>query len=566
VRNRALHDALRAFAERAAEHLALALENGAEIPFEVAQQTARAPAVLYRYRSLSDRFVRDRFAELQKVDGYRAAVLALSKVEATAAYVRLLEEGEVPPGDRRRAETALRGFLARTWEDVTAFEWDDERFERAYSELESVLYESSVIAVVVAPLFGLRLGADRMDLGFGLELARADATDAPREALAAAEEGHSRASAVAIFTGEVAPKDPPPLTTARIELGKLLTAFRLFKAGAVACGSTGWWRLDDGAWRSMPIGVSGRSRAGEYRLDAAEQEQMAQLFALVRTGPPAGGPLPWAMARFEMGCEQSVVTDGLSDHLLALRALLDGDHSGAAGVAPRLAALCADPEQRPALQDRIEQAFTLERQLMRGRLDADLLALTTTESPDTIALELEDNLRAILRDTVCGYLTGDLERVADELLLAGDQLEIERSEAGAEAEQDGKAEQELDEPDDDEEDEDEEIEPEEDEEDEDEDGERELVGGTPDDRSGDPEPAPEFVVRERPGRKRKAQQRRSGRWRRTAEEEPEGDEAERDPEQETQEWAAVGSRAGALAEDVLDWGFDDDPSDYSGAV
>jgi len=47
--------------------LAASIEAGAEVPFEVGQETARGPAVLYRYRSLSARFVRERFAELERI-------------------------------------------------------------------------------------------------------------------------------------------------------------------------------------------------------------------------------------------------------------------------------------------------------------------------------------------------------------------------------------------------------------------------------------------------------------------------------------------------------------------
>ena len=44
------------------------------------------------------------------------------------------------------------------------------------------------------------------------------------------------------------------------------------------------------------------------------------------------------------------------------------------------------------------------------------MAAIGVESPDLVVRELEENLRALLRDMVCGHLDADVRGVADDLL------------------------------------------------------------------------------------------------------------------------------------------------------
>ena len=120
--------------------------------------------------------------------------------------------------------------------------------------------------------------------------------------------------------------------------------------------------------------------------------------------------------RFELGCEQPVALDGLSDHLLAMRALLDRGDPSPDGLARRLGALCAEPAHRHAVESCVEQAFRLERLVMRGNVDAGYLESIGVGSPDKVVRELEEYLRALLRDLVCGHLGPDLAGIAEELL------------------------------------------------------------------------------------------------------------------------------------------------------
>ena len=89
---------------------------------------------------------------------------------------------------------------------------------------------------------------------------------------------------------------------------------------------------------------------GDYRLEPSERAELVELFELARSRPALGGALPWALARFELGCEQPVALDGLSDHLLAMRALLDRGDPSPDGLARRLGALCAEPAHRRAVE------------------------------------------------------------------------------------------------------------------------------------------------------------------------------------------------------------------------
>lgn len=53
---------------------------------------------------------------------------------------------------------------------------------------------------------------------------------------------------------------------------------------------------------------------------------------------------------------------------------------------------------------------------MRGNVDAAYLESIGVGSPDAVVGELEENLRALLRDLVCGHLAPDLVGIAEELL------------------------------------------------------------------------------------------------------------------------------------------------------
>ena len=147
-----------------------------------------------------------------------------------------------------------------------------------------------------------------------------------------------------------------------------------------------------------------------------------------------GGRVAWAMARFEMGCGRRLESEALSDYLLALRALLDAGPEGerSAGLALRVAVLCAEEAERKGVQRRVELAQALERFVIGDGAGDDYLDAVGADSPRTLVAELERHLRALLRDVLCGYLDSDLARVADDMLLeTSEPQEMRAPEVGA---------------------------------------------------------------------------------------------------------------------------------------
>jgi hypothetical protein len=129
------------------------------------------------------------------------------------------------------------------------------------------------------------------------------------------------------------------------------------------------------------------------------------------------GPLAWALSRFDMGCERGSDAEALSDYLLALRGLLDAvDEAGQPTLGRRLAALCAEEVDRPLLMSRVDAALNLELALIAGvPIDAWSPPAGIRSGRELVG-EIEEHLRALLRDVVCGYLKPELASMADEIL------------------------------------------------------------------------------------------------------------------------------------------------------
>ncbi|MFL5896358.1 MAG: hypothetical protein ACJ76Z_14755, partial [Thermoleophilaceae bacterium] len=117
--------------------------------------------------------------------------------------------------------------------------------------------------------------------------------------------------------------------------------------------------------------------------------------------------------------------EALSDYLLALRGLLDAiDEAGQPTLGRRLAALCAEEAGRPLLQARAEAALILELALVAGvPIDAWSAPPGVTSGRDLVR-EVEEHLRALLRDVACGYLKPELATTADEILLGSSPADV----------------------------------------------------------------------------------------------------------------------------------------------
>jgi len=432
MRNRQLHDALRAFALEAAALLRDDQDAGAEEEFDLEEGARRGGPSLYHYRPLSAKFVSDRWYRLRDLPSCAAAAEALGT--GAAAYLRVngLRGAE--------AEPALAAMLERLYEDATDFAFPEERFERVYAEVERTLYERSQPATVLAAVHGLVLDAERVDLGNGLALVRGGHTDAPDDALwgapsgrAGEPEGRREPNVLLTLTREVSPDDAPPLEEAHDRFTSLLTGLRLWKPGGVALAAVGWRRTGEGVWQPFELEPNGVARGEPWVLEQGEDEQLREFLAAIGRGRP-GGSVAWALSRFEMGCGRTREAEALSDYLLALRALLErGADSAAPGLALRVAVLCAEEGARRRVQRQVELAQALERFVMGEAPDDDYVDAIGSDSPRTLVDEVERHLRALLRDVLCGYLDPDLRTLADDLLLEQPQAVPAPEPAGASA-------------------------------------------------------------------------------------------------------------------------------------
>ncbi|HEX8075783.1 MAG TPA: hypothetical protein VF545_12480 [Thermoleophilaceae bacterium] len=415
MRNRELHDALREFALESAALLSAEVAAGAELPYDVIEEPGTG-SVLYRYLPLTSEFIVARWDALRAIPAYAGAASALGS--GAEAYLRL--RGLPAAAD---SEPALRAMLDRLYEDATDFQFPEERFERVYAEVERTLYENTMRTAVVAPVHGLLLESERLDLGGGLILARGDRVPAPPEAVwplgPGERERATGPNTVCAVERDVETDAPLPAGEARVRFRRLLTALRLFKPGRVAIGPVAWGRADEGVWQPLALALGGPGRGEPWVLGADEEAELRELVELMASARH-GGRIAWALSRFEMGCERTADVEALPDYLLALRSLLGADdEAGEASLGQRLAALCAEEHERAGVRARLEQAFALERRVMSGgAIDPDVDE-TAGDPPRAVAPEIEQHLRALLRDVICGYLDSDLRSVADDLLLAG---------------------------------------------------------------------------------------------------------------------------------------------------
>ncbi len=405
MRNRALYAALRDFALEAAALLTDELRDGAEIEFDVVDEGDQHGPALYRYRPRTAEFVAARWEGLRALDACQRAAAELGAGAALWLRVNGLA-GE-------QAEPALRAMLERLYEDATSFGYPEERFERLYVEVEQTLYRDAVRTRVVAPLHGVILEADSVELGEGLSLMRGDRAELPPEAALA--DGSELPQTVCVLERDTTSSEPLRAAAAAARFNRLVTAMRLFKPGAVSLGHVGWWRAGEARWTAVGLAGGGTARGEEWLLQAGDEDELRDLVGLCEE-EQADGVTSWSLARFEMGCSRLTAAEAVSDYLLALRALLDATtDAGQASLALRVAVLCAEEGQRRDVQRRVELAVSLERYIMggRGQLDEAIRA----ESPLELVGELERHLRALLRDILCGYLDPDLKSVADDILL-----------------------------------------------------------------------------------------------------------------------------------------------------
>jgi hypothetical protein len=412
MRNASLHQALRAFTEEAGLQLDYDRSNGAEVPFEVVENPGTGVS-LYAYRPLTSEFVRERMGRVVSLPSCGPALEAIARLDGIDAYLRGRGEPRVPASAADQGDALLRTFLSAVFHETDDFAFNSERFDRAYAELEATVMEGRASATIIAPLFGLELEMDQIALGDGFALVRGDTLDdAPAEAVwgEAGGGGAEKPSTLITLAVETKPGDPAPIKGARAAFRRLLTAVRLWDDGAFALGPVAWSRVDSGPWQLASLGGSGRVAGAPLLLVDGDESALREFITVVaaRAGRN-GGEIAWALARFEMGCDRGEPYDALTDHLLALRTLLEPEGPSSGRLAGRLAALCAVADDRAALAERVAHAISLERALIAGLSPA-------APNVDILIADLASHLRGLIRDVTCGHLEPELIELADRII------------------------------------------------------------------------------------------------------------------------------------------------------
>jgi len=406
VRDRLLNESLTRLASEAAIKLSSLVAGGDQIPFDV-DADCGDDSLFYSYRPLTSRYVREREGELRGLDAFAPARDAVAAAGIAPAYLEA--RGEQVPGDPgERAAQMLTVFLASLWDGCTELSLDHEQLRNALAVLEAETRGAEEAEVLIVPLVGLRMPLPRLQLPHSVQIVRADAIEAPIEAmrsegmgrpawqpqfLALAEQGEGGESAEAAMR----------------QLRELISVMHLFKAGSVGLGPYAFAPTGEDRWARVATGAPA-TRPGAYELDEQEAIALAEFAETLEARPDPDGSLAWAVQRFELGCGRESALEGLSDHLLALRAVLDGHGPVGASLPMRASALiAAESVDRIEARERIESALELERSLMNGTPSLPGLA---------IAGWIEEGVRRILRDTALGELKADLNAAADETLIA----------------------------------------------------------------------------------------------------------------------------------------------------
>jgi hypothetical protein len=421
MRSLTLQAALAEFVESAAGLLQAELAAGAEIPFELDSRSTRRGAAstpLYCYRALTGAFIAERQTALEGLPARGEAARRLKAFDGLDRY--LARAGSEPTRQTRpaRVDAALIALLGDVFEDQTDFELRPERLAAALERLEQSALAGAGELTLVATLQGLTIGSAELRLAQGLTLARPDALSGLPEGAMPAGEGCEHLVVVldAEHESDTAQAERDQVGTVshgRAVLQDLLRALRLFGDGRVTLGALGWARLGAGAWTPLALGAGGRPH-GMLVITPEKEDELRAFCNLVSRRAPEGNELAWALRRYELGCERGSPGEALTDHLLGLRALLEPEGPASGLLAGRLAALCATPQDRPQLTERIVQALAVERAAVAGG------GILGRSGALELAREVGDHLRALLRDVICGHLNPDLVGLADELLLEDD--------------------------------------------------------------------------------------------------------------------------------------------------
>lgn len=404
MRDFLLNESIKRLATEAATRFSSLVAMGEEIPFDVAAEGAEDSA-FYSYVPMTGRYVLDHAGELRSLPSFAAAREAT--VEAGVAAPYLEARGEAVPADPgERAELMLTTFFASLWEGAAGFTLDRERLDAALATLDAESRDADEAEVLIVPIVGLRMSVPRLQLPHGVRVVRADSIEAPVDAMRS--EGMGRAAWEPQYLAVAEQDADGGAEAALLQLRELISVMRMFKSGGIGLGPYAFAPTGEGCWRRIATGAPA-TRPGGYRLDEAEAEELVEFAAALEARPDPDSALTWAVGRFEMGCERPTALEGLSDHLLAMRAVLEGHGPVGASLPLRAAALIEDESMdRLQARERVEDVLELERAMMNGQ---------PMERAVELATWIEEGTRELLRQAALGELGNDLSTTADETLI-----------------------------------------------------------------------------------------------------------------------------------------------------
>jgi hypothetical protein len=404
VRDFLLNESIKRLATEAATRLSSLVATGEEIPFDVAADDGDESA-FYSYVPMTGRYVREHAEELRSLPSFASA--RETAVEAGVAAPYLEARGEAVPADPgARAELMLITFFAELWEGSAGFALDRERLEATLATLDAEARDADEADVLIVPIVGLRMSMPRLQLPHSVRIVRADSIEAPIDAMRS--EGMGRAAWEPQYLAVAEQDSEGGVEAALQQLRELISVMRIFKGGGIGLGPYAFAATGEGCWRRIATGAPA-TRPGGYRLSEAEAEELIELGTELEARPDPDSALTWAVGRFEMGCERATALEGLSDHLLAMRAVLEGHGPVGASLPLRAAALLADESMdRIEAGEQVEAVLELERAMMNGR---------PIERAIELATWMEESARCLLRKAALGELGNDLSTVADEALI-----------------------------------------------------------------------------------------------------------------------------------------------------
>jgi hypothetical protein len=395
VRAPQLYETLRAFCLGTFRALLADIERGAELPFAFEEHTSYAKPALYEYRPLVKPFIEHRAHTLRQRPDAQLAVEELIRQPAATIFARA-HAGPRAREDEALFASVLLPLLMDTAEICGGFDWDDDAFTRAYSELERAVFGERHQYGAVAPVIGITTGGTTLELGRGVRLRLFAAGELAKlwpeaNGLLPTDFGREpdRLSVLelerVLDAGATEPPDAPG------EFADAITAIRLATSAPVAAGPVLFERLD---WRPYGIRpvvpIAATQPAGEpERLDSFRATLATDVLLKldeVDDDPELGEAIDrWELSRFQDGPFQA---EQLRESLAALLGGNDGLWAAAVrgavllGETPRGRAelqerLCGDPDPDVVRRAIVETILHGDRVQLVKQLDESILGLRT---------------------------------------------------------------------------------------------------------------------------------------------------------------------------------------------